>query len=112
VINAPALGMPELMSGTMVDSVVNDHRVMLDDLAERYRKRVMIGRVMLETGDATPVITDTAQHVGADLIVMGTHGRTGVTRFLLGSIAETVVRKAHCPVLVIHTHAKDEEKAA
>ena len=37
-----------------------------------------------------------------DLIVMGTHGRTGATRLLMGSVAETVVRKAPCPVLTVH----------
>ena len=41
---------------------------------------------------------------GAELIVMGTHGRRGVTRALLGSIAETVVRSAPCPVLTVRTH--------
>lgn len=37
-----------------------------------------------------------------DLVVMGSHGRTGIGRFLLGSVAEKVVRHAHCPVLVVH----------
>lgn len=66
----------------------------------------------LETGDATSAITSTAEKLGCDLIVMGTHGRTGVSRFLLGSIAEMVVRKAPCPVLTIHTHDKAEAAAA
>ena len=38
----------------------------------------------------------------ADLVVMGTHGREGIDRLLLGSVAETVVRKAPCPVLTVH----------
>lgn len=38
---------------------------------------------------------------GHDLIVMGTHGRTGLSRFLMGSVAERVVREAPCPVLVV-----------
>ena len=37
-----------------------------------------------------------------DMIVMGTHGRTGLQRLVMGSVAETVVRRAHCPVLTIH----------
>jgi nucleotide-binding universal stress UspA family protein len=40
-----------------------------------------------------------------DLVVMGSHGRTGIGRFLLGSVAEKVVRHAHCPVLVMHRGA-------
>lgn len=41
-----------------------------------------------------------AADIGADLIVVGSHGRTGVTRLILGSVSEIVVRKARCPVIV------------
>lgn len=47
------------------------------------------------------VITFVAEQVHADLIVMGTHGRTGVSRILMGSIAEYVMRHAPCPVLTV-----------
>jgi nucleotide-binding universal stress UspA family protein len=46
-----------------------------------------------------------AQKVGADLIVMGTHGRTGVSRAVLGSVAEATVRHARCPVMTIPSPA-------
>lgn len=46
-----------------------------------------------------------AQHVDADLLVVATHGRTGVGRFLIGSVAEEVVRKASCPVLTLRSKA-------
>lgn len=55
----------------------------------------------LEYGDPASVILEVAQEIGADLIVMGTHGRTGLRRLLMGSVAERVVRKASCPVLTI-----------
>ncbi len=45
-------------------------------------------------------ILDTARDKGVDLIVMGTHGRTGLPHVLMGSVAEKVVRLAPCPVLV------------
>ena len=45
-------------------------------------------------------IIDTAKNKGIDLIVMGTHGRTGLTHVFMGSVAEKVVRLAPCPVLV------------
>lgn len=51
-------------------------------------------------GDPGQVIADRAVELGADLIVIPSHGRTGFTRFLLGSVAERVVRLSHCPVLV------------
>lgn len=52
-------------------------------------------------GDPGHIITDLAKEVSADLIVIPSHGRTGVKRLLLGSVAERVVRLAHCPVLVL-----------
>ena len=57
----------------------------------------------LEQGDPATGILQIAQEVGCDLIVMGTHGRTGLGRLLLGSVAEKVLRKAPCPVLTVKT---------
>jgi nucleotide-binding universal stress UspA family protein len=57
----------------------------------------------LEQGEPVAVILDVAQEAEADLIVMGTHGRTGVGRLLIGSVAEQVLRKAACPVLTVKT---------
>lgn len=56
---------------------------------------------IIRQGSAGEVITDVARELGCDLIVMPTHGRTGVSRLLLGSVAERVLRLASCPVLVI-----------
>lgn len=53
----------------------------------------------LVVGEPTEAILRTAEQEHADLIVMGTHGRTGLSRFLMGSVAEAVVRQANCPVL-------------
>jgi nucleotide-binding universal stress UspA family protein len=47
-------------------------------------------------------IVKAGKEMGADLIVIGTHGRTGMSHFLLGSVAERVVRSAPCPVLTVH----------
>ena len=52
-------------------------------------------------GDPVGVILDQAKRVRADLIVMGTNGRRGMQRRVLGSVAESVVRRAGCPVLVV-----------
>lgn len=54
-------------------------------------------------GDMAPEIVRMAKEHHCDVIVMGTHGRTGVGRMLLGSVAEQVVRRAPCPVLTIKT---------
>ena len=48
---------------------------------------------------------------GMDLIVLGTHGTTGLARLLMGSVAETVLRKAPCPVLTVRTKPSEAAKA-
>ena len=49
----------------------------------------------------TDAITEAARTRGADLIVMGTHGRTGLNRLLLGSVAESVLRSSTIPILMV-----------
>lgn len=107
VIGISALGVPELgvaMTSSMLDSLVEDNQAALDALVARKRSLAPIGQVLLRTGDARDVINHTASELGADLIVMSTHGRRGVSRALLGSVAETVVRTAPCPVLSVRLH--------
>jgi nucleotide-binding universal stress UspA family protein len=60
-------------------------------------------------GHPADEITSYARRVGADLIVVGTHGRTGIRRALLGSVAELVVRRARCPVVVVPGHSPDSD---
>jgi len=81
--------------------------------AERYRTELQEKLTKLQTqdptvrvecrlatnGDAVPEILRVARE--SDLIVMGTHGWTGLSRLLMGSVAEGVVRKASCPVLTL-----------
>jgi len=61
----------------------------------------------LQDGDAAEEILKTAEGRHCDLIVLGTHGRTGLRRILVGSVAETVLRKAPCPVLTIKSTASE-----
>jgi nucleotide-binding universal stress UspA family protein len=63
-------------------------------------------RALLKQGNAWRTIIDTADELHAGMIVMGTHGRHGLPRALLGSVAEKVVRSAHCPVLTVHSDDK------
>ena len=57
--------------------------------------------ICVEFGDPGQQIAEFAQRQDADLIVLPSHGRTGLNRLLIGSVAERVVRLAHCPVLVL-----------
>jgi len=63
-------------------------------------------------GSPAKAIVEYADGNGIDLIVMGTHGRSGVAHLLLGSVAERVVRTARCPVLTIRGVAADRAAAA
>jgi nucleotide-binding universal stress UspA family protein len=54
------------------------------------------------TGDVAGSIVTAVDQFQPDLLVMATHGRTGLAHFVLGSVAEAVVRRASCPVLTIH----------
>lgn len=65
-------------------------------------------RRLLHAGDATDVIPWMAQEENCDLIVMGTHGRTGLMHLLLGSVTEHVLRHARCPVVTIRDRPDDE----
>ena len=63
-----------------------------------------VRRVLVE-GDAGAAILDVARDEKVDMIVLSTHGRTGLTRLLMGSVAEYVIRYATCPVLTLKTAA-------
>lgn len=78
---------------------------MAHEQLEEFGEREIGGRVPwtpeVATGPAAQAITDAARRHGADLIVVATHGRTGMLHLLLGSVAERVVRTAACPVLTV-----------
>jgi universal stress protein A len=76
----------------------------LSRLAAKLRARRVAVRPLLLVGTAHRVITETAKKLRADLIVMSTHGRTGLSHVLMGSVAERVVRTAACPVLTVRAH--------
>ncbi len=58
-------------------------------------------KIQVEIGDPSTKIVDYAEKIKTDLIIMPSHGRKGVSRFLLGSVAERVARLSRCPVLIL-----------
>ena len=62
--------------------------------AVRFRRQFLVG-------DPADMLVRYADENEADLVVMGTHGRTGLRRLVMGSVAEAVVRRAHCPVITV-----------
>ena len=74
----------------------------LEELLTAEDRGERSAHAVLETSDQpAEAITEYAKNARIDLIVMGTHGRTGVSHFLVGSVAERVVRTAPCPVLTV-----------
>jgi nucleotide-binding universal stress UspA family protein len=69
-----------------------------------------VERVTLEHTSAALAITDHAEKSGTDLIVVGTHGRTGASRLLIGSVAEAVIRHAPCSVLSVRPNGEEVPK--
>ena len=61
----------------------------------------------VELGDVATTVCRIAEELPADVIVVGSHGRTGLKRVFLGSVSEHVVRHAPCPVLVVHERPPD-----
>jgi universal stress protein A len=82
----------------------NDALTRLDDMAARLLPRSVRSHNLVRFGRPAEAIVDTAGRIDADLIVMTTHGRTGLNRFVLGSTAEQVMREAGCPVLSVRRH--------
>jgi len=97
---------------TALEPVSLVYPVSRDEVLEQLRQTVAAaglgeGTVALtaEAGEAAATVVDQALATRADLLVMGTHGRSGFDRFFLGSVAEKVLRKAPCPVLTVPPHA-------
>lgn len=76
--------------------------------AEARAGRSVGSRVL--SGDPATAIVRHAREERCDLVVVGTHGRTGVPRLVLGSVAERVARRSPCPVLVVHDHGALENE--
>jgi len=71
-------------------------------LSKDLTKRGQRHKVLTETGAPAQCILDAAKRLRADMIIMATHGRTGLAHVFMGSVAERVVRSANCPVLTVH----------
>jgi nucleotide-binding universal stress UspA family protein len=85
-------------------SVVNEASSRLATEEDRVRARGVACEGNVLVGRAENEIVDHAEKTHSDLIILGTHGRSGFGHVLLGSVAEKVVQHAHCPVLTVPQH--------
>lgn len=84
----------------------HDARVRLERIAREHLEGQVLYEVVTRSGIPGSVILDVEKELGADLVVMATHGRSGIGHLLLGSVAEKVVRESLKPVLVVSPPAK------
>lgn len=92
---------PEEGGGADVQWAEKVSKEKLHEIAQERLSGGIRYEILTRVGEAAKSILETAEEVGAELIVMATHGRTGISHFFLGSVAEQVVREASCPVLTL-----------
>ena len=98
-----------------VREMLERHRRMLNKfLWEKFREEMILTEVrhVVEFGGTVDNIVEKAEGEQVDRIVMSTHGRTGIDRLLIGSVAEKVIARAPCPVLIVPAHERNIARAA
>jgi universal stress protein A len=90
-------------SGAILQHQAEIARDRLEKICTRLRGGGINCRAIVEGGLAYKVIVDTAKRIKASLILISTHGRTGLPHVLIGSVAERVVQHSACPVLTLRT---------
>jgi nucleotide-binding universal stress UspA family protein len=103
VIDPGALRMPGGRFRPRVDLVRSEREHVAQELVARGRSAGVAVDFLVWEGDPGEAIIETTAAEGADMIVVGSHGRGAVGRFLIGSVSDHVVRNAPCPVLVVRT---------
>jgi nucleotide-binding universal stress UspA family protein len=104
----PVVGLPDgaiVATPDLATRITTAGQAALDRALAMHQSRGVAIDARLQQGDPREVILATAKEIGADLVVMGTHGRRGIARALIGSVTERVVREAPVPVLTIHAPA-------
>ena len=91
----------EVTPETLVDTLYTEATKRLATLVEEAHATDLVHERLIVTGDPAAAILREAAAKQVQLIIIGTHGRRGVTRFVMGSVAERVLREAPCAVLVV-----------
>lgn len=105
----PMIGFPDgavIATPDLASRVSDSAQIGLKKTIELHANAGVSIRTVLKQGPTWRTIVETATELGVGMIVMGTHGRHGLPRALLGSVAEKVVRSATCPVLTVHSADK------
>lgn len=109
-ITDPMLNESQVVLPDLIHLQDESSKKLLDRISEVYEGRVPT-YTYTKLGNPRDEILATAEEWGADMIILGTHGRTGFDHFISGSVSEKVARKAKCPVLIIPNKDIEEEQA-
>ena len=109
VLERPVLTYAGVMTAPPPPPPSGEERKAAGDRLHKMKPPVLAISVeyLIEEGDPATGIWQVAQERRCDMIVMGTHGRRGLGRLLMGSVAEKVVRKASCPVVTVRSPLKE-----
>ncbi len=106
---------PDVAVSSVMEVWEEQRRWVSQELERRVADAVARGlrsRAVVKMGPAAAGLVEAVNEVGGDLVVVGTHGRTGLERVLLGSVAEQVVRAAPCAVLTVKPRAREGAQAS
>jgi nucleotide-binding universal stress UspA family protein len=87
-------------------------KALIERTSQKLRRAGFRTTQVLDFGDGKTCILDQAENWGADLIVLGSHGLRGLTRFLMGSVSEAVVRHAKCSVILVRKRETKKTKSS
>jgi nucleotide-binding universal stress UspA family protein len=96
-------GLPPLSYDQLLAHARRETKRHLTTLLSRVRRKGVQASAVLAEGLSAEEVLRIARRQRADLLVLGTHGRTGLRRALMGSVAERIVRQARCPVLTVRS---------
>jgi nucleotide-binding universal stress UspA family protein len=109
---APTFDAMQVRAGALGDAIDIVQPMPREQVLDELRKTLAASKIAADAatlaavaGEPVATIVDQALSIPADLLVMGTHGRSGFDRLLLGSVTEKVLHKAPCPILTVPPHA-------
>jgi nucleotide-binding universal stress UspA family protein len=102
-------GRPQSVLDQVADKFEKKRKELQDEV-DKLKSSGIDAKALLVQGAAVEVILDEASKLKADLIVVGSHGHGAVYHLMVGSVSEGVLHRSSCPVLVVPTHDRTEQK--